>query len=173
MNITPTNIAIALAVVVTFGLLLWKPLISNLLPISDSTMSTNDDVQAVPSEDLAKAAQPENLSTQISMTDKVVGTGAEAKAGDTISVKYVGTLTDGKVFDKSDAHPDENGGFTFQLGAGQVIKGWDQGFAGMKVGGKRVLVIPPAFGYGAEGTPGGPIPGNATLIFEVELLKVK
>jgi FKBP-type peptidyl-prolyl cis-trans isomerase len=100
--------------------------------------------------------------------DLVEGTGAEAKAGQRVTVHYRGTLTDGREFDAS---YNRNEPFTFNLGAGQVIKGWDEGVAGMKEGGKRKLTIPPALGYGAQGA-GGVIPPNATLVFEVELLKV-
>jgi FKBP-type peptidyl-prolyl cis-trans isomerase len=100
--------------------------------------------------------------------DLVEGTGAEAKAGQRVTVHYRGTLTDGREFDAS---YNRNEPFTFSLGAGQVIKGWDEGVAGMKEGGKRKLTIPPALGYGARGA-GGVIPPNATLVFEVELLKV-
>ena len=97
------------------------------------------------------------------------GTGAqEAKAGDRVTVHYVGTLTDGKKFDSS---RDRGQGFSFKLGAGQVIKGWDQGVAGMKVGGLRKLTIPPHLAYGERGFPGA-IPPSATLVFEVELLSV-
>jgi FKBP-type peptidyl-prolyl cis-trans isomerase len=96
------------------------------------------------------------------------GTGAEAKAGDRVMVHYVGTLTDGKKFDSS---RDRGEGFRFTLGQGQVIQGWDQGVAGMKVGETRKLTIPAALGYGARGFP-PVIPANATLVFEVELLKV-
>lgn len=108
-------------------------------------------------------------ATELVVTDVVVGTGAEAVAGKTVSVHYVGTLTDGKKFDSS---RDRGTPFSFLLGSGQVIKGWDEGVAGMKVGGKRTLVIPPELGYGAAGAPGA-IPGNATLNFEVELLGVE
>ena len=101
------------------------------------------------------------------ITDLVVGSGAEAKAGQKVSVNYRGTLENGKEFDSSYGR----GPFSFPLGGGRVIQGWDEGVAGMKVGGKRKLVIPPDLGYGSRGA-GGVIPANATLIFEVELLAV-
>lgn len=97
------------------------------------------------------------------------GTGAEAKAGQSVTVHYVGTLTNGNKFDSS---RDRDQGFTFRLGAGQVIRGWDQGVAGMKIGGVRKLTIPPELGYGARGFP-PVIPPNSTLVFEVELLEVR
>ena len=97
------------------------------------------------------------------------GEGAEARAGNTVTVHYVGTLTDGKKFDSS---RDRGKGFTFRLGAGQVIAGWDQGVAGMKVGQVRKLTISPDLAYGAKGFP-PVIPPNSTLVFEVELLEVK
>ena len=103
----------------------------------------------------------------LEIEDIKVGDGAEAKAGQNVTVHYVGTLTDGKKFDSS---RDRGQGFSFKLGAGQVIKGWDQGVAGMKVGGMRKLTIPPDLAYGDRGFPGA-IPPRSTLIFEVELLK--
>jgi len=104
--------------------------------------------------------------------DITVGSGAEAKAGTEIEVHYTGWLyNDGVQGAKFDSSKDRNQPFNFFLGAGQVIRGWDEGFAGMKVGGVRKLVIPPEMGYGARGA-GGVIPPNATLLFEVELLGV-
>jgi FKBP-type peptidyl-prolyl cis-trans isomerase len=100
--------------------------------------------------------------------DIKVGTGLEAKAGDQVSVHYTGTLTDGTKFDSS---LDRNEPFQFSLGAGQVIKGWDQGVVGMRKGGKRKLTIPSELGYGASGSP-PKIPPNATLVFEIELLSI-
>ncbi len=97
------------------------------------------------------------------------GTGAAPKTGDTVNVHYTGWLTDGKKFDSS---VDRGQPFSFQLGVGQVIKGWDQGVAQMKVGDKVKLTIPPELGYGARGA-GGAIPPNATLVFEVELLSIR
>ncbi len=97
------------------------------------------------------------------------GDGAEAIAGKTVTVHYVGTLTNGQKFDSS---RDRGKGFTFKLGAGQVIQGWDQGVAGMRVGQIRKLTIPPELAYGARGFP-PVIPPNSTLVFEVELLGVQ
>ncbi len=107
-------------------------------------------------------------SSSLQKEDLVFGTGAEAIPGKTVSVHYVGTLTNGTKFDSL---RDRNEPFEFTLGAGQVIRGWDDGVAGMKVGGKRKLTIPPELGYGARDM--GVIPPNSTLVFEVELLDVK
>ena len=108
------------------------------------------------------------MSNTLEITDLAVGNGAEAVAGKTVDVHYTGWLTDGTKFDSS---LDRGQPFSFPLGGGRVIKGWDQGVAGMRVGGKRKLVIPPELGYGSRGA-GGLIPPGATLVFEVELLAV-
>jgi FKBP-type peptidyl-prolyl cis-trans isomerase len=109
------------------------------------------------------------MITELQIETLKEGTGVEAVAGKTVDVHYTGWLTDGKKFDSS---VDRGRPFTFALGKGQVIKGWDQGVQGMKVGGKRKLTIPPDLAYGAKGFPGA-IPPNSTLVFEVELLAVK
>ena len=112
-------------------------------------------------------AKERTTPSGLRITDLEVGNGAEAVAGQSVTVNYRGSLTNGKEFDSSYGR----GPFSFRLGGGQVIKGWDEGVAGMKVGGKRKLVIPPDLGYGSRGA-GGVIPPDATLIFEVDLLKV-
>jgi FKBP-type peptidyl-prolyl cis-trans isomerase FkpA len=106
--------------------------------------------------------------TGLVIEDVVLGEGAEAAAGRNVTVHYTGWLTSGKKFDSSKDRQDP---FVFPLGAGHVIRGWDEGVQGMKVGGTRKLTIPPELGYGARGA-GGVIPPNATLVFEVELLGI-
>ena len=106
--------------------------------------------------------------SQLQIEDMKAGEGPEAKAGDSVTVHYVGTLTNGSKFDSS---RDRGKGFVFTLGKGMVIKGWDQGVAGMKVGQLRKLTIPADLAYGAAGFP-PVIPPNSTLVFEVELLKI-
>ena len=113
---------------------------------------------------MAEITTPSGLKYE----DLVEGKGDSAKPGQTVTVHYTGWLTDGKKFDSS---KDRGRPFSFPLGQGRVIKGWDEGVQGMKVGGKRKLTIPPQLGYGARGA-GGAIPPNATLVFEVELLKI-
>ena len=116
-----------------------------------------------------ESADTRVTASGLKITELNLGDGAEAAAGQTVVVHYRGTLENGKQFDAS---YDRGKPFTFPLGRGQVIKGWDEGVQGMKVGGKRKLVIPPELGYGTRGA-GGVIPPNATLIFEVELLDIK
>lgn len=118
----------------------------------------------------ASAADTTTTPSGLKYKDEVVGTGPEPKAGQSVSVHYTGWLDqNGKPGKKFDSSRDRGQPFSFTLGQGQVIKGWDEGVATMKVGGKRVLTIPPELGYGARGA-GGVIPANATLIFDVELL---
>ena len=114
--------------------------------------------------------------TSLQVADVKVGKGVQASSGHEVTVHYTGWLYDPSKSDKHgkkfDSSRDRNDPFEFKLGAGQVIQGWDQGFAGMKVGGQRTLIIPSQLGYGARGA-GGVIPPNATLMFDVELLAVK
>lgn len=122
-----------------------------------------------------KTAMTSSITT-LQKNDTVVGKGREAEPGFSVTVHYTGWLYDEKAADhkgkKFDSSLDRKEPFKFDLGAGQVIQGWDEGFAGMKIGGKRTLVIPSEMGYGARGA-GGVIPPNATLVFDVELLDVK
>ena len=124
--------------------------------------------QAAPAKkSSAKAPKVIAKASGLKIQDLRVGTGQIARAGQSVTVNYRGTLSNGTLFDQSYGKEP----FSFTLGAGQVIRGWDEGVAGMRVGGKRKLIIPSSLGYGATGTPGGPIPPNATLVFVVELLK--
>jgi FKBP-type peptidyl-prolyl cis-trans isomerase FkpA len=145
-----TTIAIVISVVVV-GVLIGGGLISGLFTNSNNKQDTTMQKQ----------------SDQVQAKDTTVGTGDVAVAGKQVTVNYTGVFSDGKVFDSSVGKVP----FTFTLGAGQVIKGWDIGVEGMKVGGKRILIIPPQFGYGDKDY--GPIPASSTLIFEIELLGVK
>lgn len=119
------------------------------------------------SDDFSESGTLQDAGGGLRFADLAAGDGAEAAAGQTVTVHYTGWLTDGRKFDSS---RDRGAPFSFRLGAGQVIKGWDQGVAGMRIGGRRRLEIPPELGYGERGV--GPIPGGATLIFAVELLGV-
>jgi FKBP-type peptidyl-prolyl cis-trans isomerase FkpA len=122
-----------------------------------------------PSGPTKVTGQPQSTASGVEYWDIKVGTGKTAVAGKKLSMHYTGWLTNGKKFDSSLDHDEP---FSFTLGTGEVIKGWDEGVAGMKVGGKRQLKIPPAAGYGSRGAP-PVVPPNATLIFDVELLDVK
>jgi len=130
---------------------------------------TSDNIDVVDGGETLGIETETKMEDKLIIEDSVVGTGTEAVSGKKITVNYTGTLTNGTKFDSS-----LNSGrtpFTFNLGAGEVIQGWDQGFSGMKVGGKRKLTIPPSLGYGSSDM--GAIPPNSTLIFEVELLGVE
>lgn len=151
------------------SLLASAALLSASVFISACTQQTS--TQA--SQQAASTAVPSSVA--LLKTDTKLGNGAEAVAGNNVSVHYTGWLYEeaapGHKGAKFDSSRDRGNPFQFPLGAGRVIKGWDQGVAGMKVGGQRTLVIPPELGYGARGA-GGVIPPNATLIFDVELLGV-
>ena len=166
MNVTATGIAVALAVLVAFGLLVFGPgMFGPAIDTTNQDMLLSTDMTAPENQG---APLPENLPTELTAADATVGTGTEAAAGDTVSVRYTGMLPDGTVFDASVRHGNEP--FTFTLGGGQVIRGWDEGVVGMKEGGTRRLIIPPQYGYGNQDL--GVIPPNSTLIFDVELLSV-
>jgi FKBP-type peptidyl-prolyl cis-trans isomerase len=125
--------------------------------------------QSPPEPEYKTQNRPPPVKDEFKTEDVKVGTGAEAKEGSTVKVHYTGTLKNGTKFDSS---LDRGDPFSFTIGQGQVIKGWDQGVVGMKVGGKRKLTIPHELGYGERGSP-PKIPGKATLLFEIELLAVE
>lgn len=168
MKPTQTGIAVALAlaVVITFFIL------PGLWPWGTAAAPTEQEPVQITTSQNESATMPTETTpiTQLMMKDTVVGTGAAAAAGDSVTVNYVGSLTNGTVFDASANHGTT--GFTFTLGTGQVIKGWDEGIVGMKEGGKRQLLIPASLAYGEQAI-GNVIPANSALVFEVELLKVQ
>ncbi len=156
VNVTPTAIAVAIAVVVAIGFLFFGSAI--FTPFSPPAGET-----------MEMTADSNNQGNGTSMiTDTVVGTGEVAVPGKTVTLNYVGMFEDGTIFDASERHGQP---ISFVLGQGMVIQGWEQGIEGMKVGGKRHLVIPPELAYGAAGR--GSIPPNSTLVFDVELLEVR
>ena len=135
-------------------------------------MRKNNEVQSASIDTISSGTPtptPTMVPNGLQLEDLKVGTGPEAKSGQVVTVHYTGTLTNGQKFDSS---VDRGQPFSFILGGGMVIKGWDQGLLGMKVGGKRKLIIPPDLAYGERGA-GGVIPANATLVFEVDLLGVQ
>jgi FKBP-type peptidyl-prolyl cis-trans isomerase len=139
-------------------------------PVSEPAASEQPAAQPPAEAPAVEQTAPSKMEdvTKMKIEDTKVGTGAEAVAGKSVTVHYTGWLTDGTKFDSS---VDSGQPFTFNLGAGEVISGWDQGVAGMKVGGTRTLTIPPDLGYGPQAN--GPIPANSTLVFKVELLGVQ
>lgn len=165
-----TTVVVIIGALLVIGLGVWwymntvNSTSSGSVPTTQDTANTDTHTMTNDTASNSTHTLPGGLIVQ----DVKVGSGAEAVSGHSITVHYVGTLDDGTVFDSSRTRGTP---FAFGLGAGQVIKGWDDGFAGMKVGGIRKLTIPPALGYGAQAV--GPIPPNSTLHFEVELLGVE
>jgi FKBP-type peptidyl-prolyl cis-trans isomerase FkpA len=175
---TPQSLASSLTIALAFSLL--AACSSRDKPAPEGTASTS-----APATDAAASSEPVAEATPATGTESMPlqkielapGAGAEIKSGQTALVHYTGWLYDaatpenkGKKFDSS---VDRNEPFEFPVGAGMVIKGWDEGVVGMKPGGKRRLVIPPEMGYGARGAGGGLIPGGATLVFDVELVEIR
>lgn len=155
MNRKNTNIAILLAIIV----------IAVFVTLGFFGLNSFMVTPSVPlSEDVLKEIQDTGTVSELHVVDVVEGTGDPVAAGDTVAVHYTGLLPDGTIFDASQDH---GGPISFTVGAGVVIQGWERGLIGMKEGGRRILVIPPSLGYGATGV--GPIPPNATLIFDLEL----
>jgi peptidylprolyl isomerase len=138
--------------------------------LNNSTAIVAQQTEVNPGEELKTMNLENAITTEsgLKYIESVEGDGATPETGQTVVVHYTGTLTDGSVFDSS---RERNRPFSFKIGVGQVIAGWDEGVGSMKVGGRRTLIIPPELGYGSRGA-GGVIPPNATLIFDVELLKI-
>jgi peptidylprolyl isomerase len=146
-----------------------RPLAAVTLALAVGTGAAFAATPAPAAPQTAKVGQKMTTPSGLEYVDETTGTGPAPKTGQHVTVHYVGTLTDGVKFDSS---RDRNEPFTFAIGEGEVIAGWDEGVATMHVGGRRKLIVPPQLGYGAAGA-GGVIPPNATLIFDVELLAVK
>lgn len=155
-------IAVALAIVVVAAFIFL-----GFFGMGQDT-STNGSAQVSPAQQLLNDIAKNGSVASLQVIDTVEGAGDAAQAGDQVAVLYTGVLPDGTIFDSSDNHGGQ--ALSFKLGVGQVIKGWDQGLVGMKVGGTRLIAIPPDLGYGAQAV--GSIPPNSTLIFQVQLINV-
>lgn len=153
------SIAVAVALLATFGILFFGNYIFGIAQGAQNQATT---------QKVAVSDATSDVSGAIEVEDSLVGTGQPVKAGDTVSVHYIGALADGSTFDSS---YDRGEPISFTVGAGQLIKGFDQGVVGMQVGGKRKITIPPDLGYGAEQI--GSIPANSILVFDVELISIK
>ena len=154
---------------------------TSFLSLADSTTQTaqvvqsgvvvvgnDEDINKARTEAIVDASDIRGNLKKLVIDDILVGTGEEVKVGDTVEVHYIGTLQNGQEFDNSKKRGDT---FSFEVGAGRVIKGWEDGLVGMKVGGQRILVIPPELAYGDNQV--GPIPAGSTLVFAIELLSIK
>ncbi len=172
------GIAVVVAIAIVGYFFVGKFIMGDVAPAADQSAATAASQTQTQDQMQAQTASEVALPSGVIYRDEVVGTGDEAKAGNSVTVNYVGALTSGQVFDASSAHGQP---FTFTLGAGAVIKGWDEAVAGMKVGGKRLMQIPANMAYGERAIQGKDkdgktidvIPANSTLIFEVELVGVK
>lgn len=165
-------VAIVLILLITAGAVYYFKPFSNTSTnsnYSNSNSMSDSNTNSTSTENNNSTQNPAPREDGLIIEDSVVGNGTEVKSGDTVKIHYTGKLTDGTVFDSS---LPRNQPFETIIGRGMVIKGWDEGVVGMKVGGKRKLTIPPALGYGERGA-GNVIPPNATLVFELELLEVK
>jgi peptidylprolyl isomerase len=164
------DVFISLGVIISCSLLLLVLNLGNpsskAVALADNLVTQNSISQNTNTMNLSNAV---TTSSGLKYIDVVVGDGVSPESGQQVTVHYTGTLEDGTKFDSS---RDRGQPFTFQIGVGQVIKGWDEGVSSMKIGGRRTLIIPPDLGYGSRGA-GGVIPPNATLVFDVELLSVK
>jgi len=151
-------IAVAALILIAVGYFVFQAYTSKAQPTpTEQVIIDNEDVEVI------------TTASGLRYQDIIVGDGPEAKAGDTVKVHYTGWLEDDTKFDSS---VDRGAPFEFTIGAGMVIQGWDEGVVGMKVGGKRKLIIPPDLGYGSRGAGAGVIPPNATLIFDIDLLEI-
>lgn len=169
MNQKSTSFIVVLVVLLgAFAFVMFSPSAKkdDVVTNGDAYTSTNTDTN-INLEEIMNQNTTQNDPLVVEIVKQ--GTGEPAKSGDTVTVSYIGTLTNGTEFDKSANHGD--GKFTFQVGVGQVIKGWDEGIVGMKVGEVRKLTIAPEYGYGAQVV--GTIPANSTLMFEVEMFAIK
>jgi peptidylprolyl isomerase len=163
------NIFIYLVVIILVGAAAWLFYLK-ARKSTDTSILSAPEATATPAAAQTSGENWVKLPNGLQILDVVVGPGQEARQGDMVTAHYTGTLENGTKFDSSYDHGQP---FSFLLGGGMVIKGWDLGLVGMKVGGKRKLIIPPSLGYGDKEVGGGVIPANSTLLFDIELMAVE